>query len=109
MNIKFTPRAQSEAEAKTKWWRKNRQASADLFDDELAEVLAAIQRDPTIGAVHRSKHSAIVRKRLMPRTKNHVYFAIHEGIILIVSVWGFSGGLKLIRSGSGREIQSATS
>lgn len=44
MNIKFTPRAESEAEAKTRWWRRNRQ-SPDLFDDELAEALAAIRRD----------------------------------------------------------------
>jgi plasmid stabilization system protein ParE len=53
MNIKFTPRAESEAEAKTRWWRRNREASPDLFDDELAEALAAIRREPSIGAVHR--------------------------------------------------------
>lgn len=43
MNVKFTPRAESEAEAKTRWWRRNRPASAALFDDELAEALAAIR------------------------------------------------------------------
>ena len=88
MNIKFTPRAESEAEAKTRWWRRNREVAPDLFDDELAEALAAIRRDPTSGAIHPSKHPAIVRKRLMPRTKNHVYFAVYEGVILIVSIWG---------------------
>ena len=46
------------------------------------------RRDPTIGAIHPSRHPAIVRKRLMPRTKNHVYFAVYEGVILIVSIWG---------------------
>ena len=88
MNIKFTPRAESEAEAKKRWWRKNRDASPDLFDDELAGVLAAIGRDPNIGAIHPSRHPAVVRKRLMPRTSNHVYFAVHEGVILILSIWG---------------------
>lgn len=24
----------------------------------------------------------------MKRTHNHVYFAVHEGVILIVSIWG---------------------
>ena len=55
MNIKFTPRAESEAEAKARWWRKNRQASPDLFDDELAGALAAIRQDPTIGAIERGR------------------------------------------------------
>ena len=88
MNVKFTPRALSVAEAKKRWWRKNRQASPDLFDDELAEAIGAIRRYPNIGAIHESKHPAIVRKRLMPRTSNHVYFAVHEGMILILSIWG---------------------
>lgn len=88
MNIKFTPRAESEAEAKTRWWRRNRQASPNLFDDELAQALAGISQDPTVGAIHPATHPAIVRKRLMPRTKNYVYFAVQEGVILIVSIWG---------------------
>jgi len=88
MNIKLTPRALSEAEAKKRWWRTNRQDSPDLFDDELAEALQAIRRNPVIGAIHPSKHPAVVRKRLMPTTNNHDYFAVHEGVILILSIWG---------------------
>lgn len=58
MKIKFTPRAESEAEAKKRWWHKNRHASPDLFDDELAGALDAIRRDPNMGAIHPSKHPA---------------------------------------------------
>jgi hypothetical protein len=61
---------------------------ADLFDDELAEALEAIRLDPSRGAIHPSKHPAVVRRRLMPRTRNHVYFAVHDGVILILSIWG---------------------
>jgi len=64
MNVKLTPRALSEAEAKKRWWRKNRQASPDLFDDELAGALQAILRDPHIGTIHPSKHHPA------PRTNN---------------------------------------
>jgi len=88
MNVKFTPRALSEAEAKKRWWRKNRQASPDLFDDELAGALETIRKDPHIGTIHPSKHPSVVRKRLMPTTSNHVYFAVHEGVILVLSIWG---------------------
>ena len=88
MNVRFSPRALSEAEAKKRWWRKNRQYSPDLFDDEITAAIEAIRRDPNIGEIHPSKHPAIVRKRLMPRTHNHVYFAVHEGVILILSILG---------------------
>lgn len=58
MNVRLSPRALSEAEAKKRWWRKNRQSSPDLFDDELAEIIEAIRRDPNIGEIHPSKHPA---------------------------------------------------
>ncbi len=88
MNVRLSARAFSEAEAKKRWWRKNRQYSPDLFDDELSETIEAIRRDPNIGEIHASKHPAVVRKRLMPRTHNHVYFAVDEEGILILSIWG---------------------
>ena len=80
--------AESEAEAKTRWWRSNRVDSPDPFDDELAEALGG---DPPRSDDRRDTPvtpPGYRPKRLMPRTKNHVYFAVYEGVILIVSIWG---------------------
>jgi uncharacterized SAM-binding protein YcdF (DUF218 family) len=52
VKVKFSPRAESEAEAKARWWRNKRQASPELFDEELAEALDAIRQDPTVGATY---------------------------------------------------------
>lgn len=88
MSFRFTPRAESEAENKRKWWRTNRLAAQDLFDEELAATIESIVDAPTIGAVFESDHGIIIRRALMRGTKNHVYYTVHEGEIVILSVWG---------------------
>lgn len=89
MNVRFTPRAEAEAEAKRKWWRKNRDKSPDLLEDELDDALAKIRAHPTtIGTVFESSLPSTVRRVLMPKTKNNVFFAVIDGEIVILSVWG---------------------
>lgn len=88
MNVRFTPRAESETEAKRKWWRENRDKAPDLFDDELDEAVTKIRADATTGAVFASSYPSTVRRVLMPKTKNNVFFAIIDGEIVILSIWG---------------------
>jgi plasmid stabilization system protein ParE len=88
MNFRFTPRAESEAEKKQAWWRENRRAEPDLFDDELAATLKRITEIPTLGTTYPSAFDTIVRRVLMARTKNHVYYAVHEGEVVVLAVWG---------------------
>lgn len=93
MNVRFTPRAESDTEAKRKWWRENRDKAPYLFDDELDEAVTKIRVDPTtIGAVFASSFPSTVRRVLMPKTKNNVFFAIIDGEIVILSVWGAPRG-----------------
>ena len=92
MNVRFTPRAESEAERKQTWWRANRPAAAELFDAELAATLDQLRKTPTIGTLYSSTFDAVVRRHLMPRTKNHVYYADHEGEVVVLSVWGAPRG-----------------
>lgn len=88
MTFRFSPRAESEAEKKSAWWRKNRLYSPDLFDDELAATIDQIMTAPHEGALYHSGHDVVVRRLLMQRTRNHVYYTVHEGEVVILSVWG---------------------
>ena len=88
MNVRLTPRAFSEAERKQTWWRENRPSARDLFDDEFADALERIGKTPTIGSIYPSGFGAVVQRVLMPKTKNHVYYAVHAGEVVVLSVWG---------------------
>ncbi len=88
MNFRFSPRAESEAEKKREWWRTNRPSAPDLFDEELAATIEQVTKTPTIGAIYPSGHDIVVRRALMAATKNHVYYAVNDGEIIILSVWG---------------------
>ncbi len=92
MNVRFTPRAESEAERKRKWWRKNRDKAPDLLDDELADAIERIRANPsTIGAIFESDFPSTVRRVLMKKTKNNVFFAVIDGEIVILSIWALRG------------------
>lgn len=88
MKIRFTPRAESEAGREQTWWRENRPSTPGLFDDELAALVEQIGETPTIGTVYPSTFDVVVRRVLMTKTKNHVYYAAHDNEIVVVSVWG---------------------
>ena len=92
MKIRLTPRALWETERKQTWWRANRPAARDLFDDEIDAALRQIRAMPSVGALYPSSFGTVVRRLLLPRTRNHVYYAAYEGEIVVLSVWGAPRG-----------------
>lgn len=68
MKIRFSRRAESEADQKQLWWRTNRSAAPNLFDDELAAALDQICSTPTIGPIYPSGLGVVTRRVLMTRT-----------------------------------------
>lgn len=74
------------------WWQENRAEARDLFADEPADGVEQIRRWPTCGTVFASRVDGVVRRVLMPRTKNHVYYTIDGDEIVILSVWGAPRG-----------------
>ncbi len=78
MNVRLAPRALSEAERLKTWWQKNRPASPNLFDEEMAIAIEQIQAAPRVGAVYPSSFGRTVRRLLMPKTKNHVYYLVRR-------------------------------
>ncbi len=87
MKPRLSPRALREAKRIKSWWLNNRQAT-DLFDDELAKTLDTIVATPTIGTSYPSTFEVPVRRVLMKKTNNHVYFTVQGDEVVILSVWG---------------------
>ena len=88
MKYRFTPRAESEAEQERAWWHENRPDAPELFDDELAKTIERIRGRPRTGALVPAGFPEEVRRVLLRKTNNHIYFTVHEGEIVILSVWG---------------------
>jgi len=88
MRLRLTPRALAEAKRKKIWWLQNRPAVPDLFEQELIATFDSIVAVPTIGAEYRADFAVNVRRVLMPKTRNHVYFAVNGEEVVILSVWG---------------------
>jgi plasmid stabilization system protein ParE len=89
MNVRLTPRALADAKRMTAWWRHHRPDAADLFEQELDAALHRIAEAPNIGQPYEQPDRAIaVRRYLMPRSRNHVYYAVRAAEIVVLTVWG---------------------
>jgi plasmid stabilization system protein ParE len=88
MRLELTPRALREAKRRKTWWLENRPKAPDLFDEELTEVLERISITPTLGAAYPAKLEVPVRRVLMEKTKTHVYFAVRDEVVYVLSLWG---------------------
>jgi hypothetical protein len=88
MRFRFTPRAASEADREQAWWREHRPKAPDLFDEELEQAIGQIVHGPTVGTIYPCGFPDVVRRVLLTKTKNHVYFTVYDGEIVILSIWG---------------------
>ena len=80
MNLRITPRALAEAKRIKTWWRRHRLDNPALFENELEAALERIVAKPNIGIHYEGTHLKVpVLRLLMPRTKNHVYYAVQAG------------------------------
>jgi hypothetical protein len=53
-----------------------------------------IARTPELGTVYTERHATAVRRVLLPKTKNHVYYEIdrENAVVTILAVWGAPKG-----------------
>jgi hypothetical protein len=54
------------------WWRRHRPAAPDLFEQEDVDVE--------------------VRRVLLPRTRNHIYYSVTATEVVVHTVWGAPQG-----------------
>src|SRR6266568_1934884 len=71
------------------WWRERRPAARGLFAQELADVLTLVTRTPGVGTTYRTSSGKTLRRVLMPKTKNHVYFEVDlaRDQVIVHAVW----------------------
>jgi plasmid stabilization system protein ParE len=82
------PEAEAQIEAIDTWWRENRPASPELFEQELSQAFSTLEVAPEAG--HRYSHPEVkgVRRVLLRSTRNHVYYVDTGDIVVILAVWG---------------------
>ncbi|HXX66952.1 MAG TPA: type II toxin-antitoxin system RelE/ParE family toxin [Polyangiaceae bacterium] len=95
MKLRLAGRALADAKRQKIWWQRNRSDAADLFEQELDATLQRIAASPAIGQrVEQRGGDVWVRRWLMPKTRNHVYYAIEEAEIVVLTIWGAPRGRR---------------
>ena len=94
MKTRLTAPACRQADHIDRWWRESRPAARDLFARELAEARRLLTDTPEIGTPYQKRHGAMVRRVLLPKTQNHVYYEIDrdQNVVMILAVWGAPRG-----------------
>jgi plasmid stabilization system protein ParE len=93
MTYRLAPRAIAEAKRKKGWWQRHRPKAPDLFDQELNAAIERIVATPDMGVLYeQTAIAASVRRVLMRKTQNHVYYYVQGDEVLVVSVWGARQG-----------------
>ena len=85
--LAVAPQAELHIQELDTWWRANREDAPDLFEQELAEAFHMLGAAPGVGRRY-AFSGAKVRRVLLRRTRNHVYYVEEPGRVLVVAVWG---------------------
>jgi hypothetical protein len=90
MKLFFTPEAEQQAEECDTWWRGNRKGTPDLFASELAAAKALVLMAPNVGSLYALLDGQPVRRVLMHKTGNHLYYVVDsdKDQIVVHSIWG---------------------
>ncbi len=90
MKLIFSPEAEQDAEEIDAWWRENRLDAPRLFAEELAGTCDEIRRKPLILKPYREQSGVVIRRWLLRRTEQHVYYAadMQAETITVLRIWG---------------------
>jgi len=77
-----------------KWWRDNRPAAPTLFHDGLETAIERLKSQPWLGAVYATVDGVTIRRLLLPRSVQHLFYGVDEEqrVIIIYTVWGATRG-----------------
>ena len=94
MKIRLAGPARRQADRIDRWWRENRPNAADLFAREFDTARRLIAESPDLGAPYVKRHGVLIRRVLLPKTNNHVYYEARkdEDMVMILAVWGAPRG-----------------
>lgn len=94
MKVWFTARARRRALHVASWWRANRPAAPDLFEQELHEAKQALGAHPLLGTVYKTVGSWVIRRVLLRESEQHVYYSVNESAetVVVHTLWGARRG-----------------
>jgi plasmid stabilization system protein ParE len=77
-----------------RWWRDHRPLASDLFTNELEETFAFLCEHPGAGVHWPTARRPNLRRILMPRTENHIYFRVDDAsqAVHVLAIWGAPRG-----------------
>jgi plasmid stabilization system protein ParE len=87
VRLALAKRAAGQVRAIDAWWRRHRRAAPNLFAEELAAALAALEVAPQLG--QRVEHPDVpdLRRVLLRATRFHVYYTFAGEAVRVVAVW----------------------
>jgi len=86
LRVRFQARAAGEVAETDAWWRANRDA-ADLFAQELSDMIAILAEAPGVGSPALDSELVPVRRVVFRKTRYHVYFRVVADTLEILAVW----------------------
>ena len=94
MKVRIAAPAVEQARAIDRWWRANRPAASRLFADELAAAYRALTHTPELGVPYVERQGLIVRRLLLRKTHNHVYYEVDTttDTVMVLAIWGAPKG-----------------
>jgi hypothetical protein len=91
VKLRFLPEAHERIAAIDNWWRHHRPDSPNLFGIEIADALDRVLATPMLaGSIHRVVRGVQIRRALLPKTRQWIYYSVHvaDKLIVLHSVWG---------------------
>ena len=93
MKVTLSKRAEREIERIDSRWRVERPAAPELFTDELDAVLDVLPASPEMGKIYGTwHHGELVRRVMLEKSEYHVYYAIEDDELVVITVWGARRG-----------------
>jgi hypothetical protein len=94
VKLRVGKRAQKQPDKMEAWWVENRPDARTLFLDELEETFRYICNVRSAGVHWPTPRRPNMRRILMKRTNNHVYFVIDDATdaVHVHAVWGAPKG-----------------
>ncbi|MGZ5429148.1 MAG: type II toxin-antitoxin system RelE/ParE family toxin, partial [Thermoanaerobaculia bacterium] len=82
--ILVTPVAEAQIERIDEWWQSHRPQAPDLFAEELERAFELLADAPEIGRRYPYPAGAMVRRFLLKRTRNHIYYQYQRNTQVIL-------------------------
>ncbi len=92
LRLLVVPNAERQIRKAAAWWRENRPAARELFDQELARGYELIMKQPGIGTRVFDVSIQGVRRFHLLRIHYHLYYRVNEDTLEILALWHKSRG-----------------